>query len=109
LFGLTKKRIGTLKKAAKCNAQSQDIVRIIRACQSEAVTNNVVARFRNAGISLIDVVDDQKIPFPLSVVTLRTMRCCNQVHDRHLQKLTIVLEGTDDEDEEPTVDTAGGD
>jgi hypothetical protein len=67
------------------------------------VTTNAVATFRNAGISLIDVVDDQKVPFPVCVVTPHTLRSWNQVHDGSLPKLTEVLEGTEDEDDNPSL------
>jgi hypothetical protein len=111
LFGLLKKRIAKINNAARCNVQTDHIVRIITALQSAAVTVNVVATFRAAGISLIDVVDGRKVPHPLCAVTPYTMRCHHEMFDRNLQELAQKLEelGEEEEDAEfdPSVD--GGD
>jgi hypothetical protein len=63
------------------------------AFQFIAVMTNVIVTVRNAGISLVNVINDQKVPFPLCIVTPHTMQYYRQIHDRHLQKLTEALEG----------------
>jgi hypothetical protein len=104
LFGLMKKSISKINTGAKCNVQTKHIVRIIAALQSAAVWTNVVATFRAAGISLIDVLDGQKILYPLCVVTTYTMRCYHEMFDRDLRELVQELENIDDEEEDTEFD-----
>jgi hypothetical protein len=99
-----KKRIAKINTAAKCNVQTEQIVRIITALQSAVVTTNVVATFRSTRISLIDVLDGQKIPYPLCVVTAYAMRCYHEMFDRDLRGLVQELENIDDEEEDTEFD-----
>jgi hypothetical protein len=71
IFALTKRQISRVNKLERVNVQSDHIVRILDGFMAAAVPHNIVASFRNAGISLL--LDDDRVL--RCQVTPETARC----------------------------------
>jgi hypothetical protein len=100
LFGLMKQRVAQINKAQSCNVQTQHIVRVVNAFQSAATTCNVIATFRNAGISLMQRRDERSMStYPVCIVSPVTMRCWHADRKKRLDELTSVLNHDDDNED----------
>jgi hypothetical protein len=53
LFCATKKLIARMNKLERVNVQTDHIVRVLEGFMAAAVPHNIVASFRNAGVSLV--------------------------------------------------------
>jgi hypothetical protein len=71
IFGVTKRLIFKANKLEKVNLQSDHIIRILDGFMAAAVPRNVVASFRNAGISVM--LDDDRVL--RCKITPETARC----------------------------------
>jgi hypothetical protein len=52
VFGITKRLIQRINKLEAVNVQTDHIIRVVNGFMSAAVPKNIVASFRNAGISV---------------------------------------------------------
>jgi hypothetical protein len=98
LFGRLKNPVEKMHQTAKCNIQMHHILRVINVFQSAAVTTTVVATFRNADLTLFDVLDGEKIPYPICGMIPLTMQCCREIATRCLCELRDTIDdGEEDE------------
>jgi hypothetical protein len=99
IFGVTKRFLCRANKLEKVNLQTGHIVNILESFMTAAIPRNIIAAFRNAGISLLMDADRTM----RSHITPETTRCVlGSALEQDLNAL--VSEGEMEEEEEPNID-----